>query len=854
MDNAEQPIQFQAPTLEELAPLFPSYELEAFVAQGGMGAVYKARQVSLDRPVAIKILPREFGQDETFRASFEAEAKAMARLNHPNLIGVYDFGNADGMLFLVMEYVEGKSLYHSSYGKAIDPAQAAEIVGAICRALDHAHAAGILHRDIKPANILLAPDATPKIGDFGLARPMNETTDPEEIIYGTPGYTAPEVIHRQPVDHRSDIFSIGVMLHELLTGALPDDHKTPPSRIAQTPLAYDPIIARSTQADPTLRYDSAGEFADALDKAAQSAPQARTLLNVGPGSSGGVAAPVARPHTAIAPQKKSPAAAITLVLLLAIVAVAAIFIANQGSDDGDNTATTPPEKETPPAPTPPAPAPVKEPVTTTSKIIPTPAAKKPAETAWQGLAKLKSALASGKRDKFPTQARAHNGSHFLLIKKTFTWHQAVKFASEHGAHLAILPTTKDRQWAAQNLHLKSPAHIGAGLAARDQWQWLDASPWGDTKKPNPLSPKERTLTLSAAGTLSAADPATEAPILLQWRDDSSNPATMEAQLKRTADSVKANGVSTATYPVGTRSYQQSHFLLLNEKQSWDSARQMAKSYQAELPVPTSPTEQQWLCKTFPNNSPSFWLGGYKLNDKSPWQWITREAWHPTGWAPGEPSDDNVKNRMMMHITSASETKNWTASDGAKGDTTHTLLEWNKPKITKISTAKFDLDKWLNNVNRKIADRVRPLIEDYEKDRAKEISDYVRDMKRAAKKFQIPGRGGRGGRGGGMIERLQNMVEDAMDDVEDSGELPEDIPDQAPQVFKDLTTEAKEKVEKIDKKHEEALQKELDFYTNGLLKKATDIAKDGFTQQANELQETVKEIGKDTTKFTEALGL
>ena len=133
MDSSTPQTTFQAPEIEELRQYFPAYELGGFIAQGGMGAVYSAQQKSLDRPVAIKVLPRQLGADPQFRASFEAEAKAMAKLNHPNLIGVYDFGDADGMLYIVMELVEGKSLHHSAYGKLIDQMSAAEIISAICR-------------------------------------------------------------------------------------------------------------------------------------------------------------------------------------------------------------------------------------------------------------------------------------------------------------------------------------------------------------------------------------------------------------------------------------------------------------------------------------------------------------------------------------------------------------------------------------------------------------------------------------------------------------------------------------------------------------------------------------------------
>src|SRR5688572_14708495 len=211
---------FEAPSLEHLAELLPAYDFEAFIAQGGMGAVYKARQRSLDRDVAIKILPREMGADPEFRQSFETEAKAMARLNHPNLIGVYDFGDVEGMPYIVMEYVNGKSLFHSAYNTAIDPVQAVTIVKGICDGLAHAHENGVIHRDIKPANILLTPKAEPKIGDFGLARPAG--ADHSGVIMGTPGYAAPEIT-RQPdhADRRSDIFALGIVLYELLVGKSP---------------------------------------------------------------------------------------------------------------------------------------------------------------------------------------------------------------------------------------------------------------------------------------------------------------------------------------------------------------------------------------------------------------------------------------------------------------------------------------------------------------------------------------------------------------------------------------------------------------------------------------------------------
>jgi len=268
---------FVAPTLETLAELLPAYDFESFIAQGGMGAVYKARQRALDRDVAIKILPRELGDDPAFRQSFETEAKAMARLNHPNLIGVYDSGDLDGLLYIVMEYVNGKSLYHSAYNMAVDPQQAALLVKGICDGLAHAHEHGVIHRDIKPANILLTPRAVPKIGDFGLARPSG--FEGAGLNMGTLGYTAPE-IHADPgyADQKTDIFAVGVILYELLTGHMPEENGLqPPSAVVGCDKKLDTIWRKATDPDPSRRYGRAVEMADDLENWARREPEPLTL-------------------------------------------------------------------------------------------------------------------------------------------------------------------------------------------------------------------------------------------------------------------------------------------------------------------------------------------------------------------------------------------------------------------------------------------------------------------------------------------------------------------------------------------------------------------------------------------------
>jgi serine/threonine protein kinase len=265
MSDPNSPI-FLAPELHEISALFPAYHIHGLIACGGMGAVYHATQISLDRLVAIKVLTRELSANDEFRSSFESEAKAMAKLNHSNLIGIYDFGEVDGMLFIVMEFVAGKSLFHSAHGLCVEQQQAVKLITDICHGLAHAHTHGILHRDIKPANILLDVHANPKLGDFGLARAQGYKVKEGEQIFGTVGYTAPEVLEPPfAFDARADIFSIGVMLHELLTGKLPEADLPPASQICGCHTRLDAVIAKCIQVDPGLRYSSANELIADLD-------------------------------------------------------------------------------------------------------------------------------------------------------------------------------------------------------------------------------------------------------------------------------------------------------------------------------------------------------------------------------------------------------------------------------------------------------------------------------------------------------------------------------------------------------------------------------------------------------------
>ncbi len=317
---------FIPPELEEIAELLPNFEILSLIAKGGMGAVYLARQKSLDREVAIKILPRHFGEDEDFRASFETEAKSMAKLNHPNLIGIYDFGQVDGMLYIVMEMVHGKSLYYAAYGKKIDPQEAGRIICEVCHGLHNAHQQGIIHRDIKPANILLNAELSPKIGDFGIARPVGDHE--ADTAFGTPGYTAPEVIHNpRAVDESTDLYSVGAMLYELLTSKLPEKLYMPAANLIGCDPRFDEIIRKAMNPDPALRYRTAKAMAEAIEAIInQKESAASNRLLTAPSSAAGLSAaakPASRP--AVVSKPKSPLARNIFIIILLLGAIYAAW-------------------------------------------------------------------------------------------------------------------------------------------------------------------------------------------------------------------------------------------------------------------------------------------------------------------------------------------------------------------------------------------------------------------------------------------------------------------------------------------------------------------------------------------------
>lgn len=261
------------PTVEEVQRQLPQCSITSLIGRGGMGAVYLGRQEQLDRPVAIKILPPGIDADDlAFAERFKQEARAMARFKHPGIVAVHDAGETPGgLLYFVMEFVEGTDVGEllARHGR-FAPAEAIRIAGKVCEALAYAHDRGVVHRDIKPSNVMIESDGTVKVADFGLAKLTFQDSGftRSDLAIGSADFAAPECAQPGIIpDARADLFSLGVMLYQMLTGTLPRGRFDPPSRIVEgLDPRLDAIIDKALRTDRDKRYPGALEMGEDLER------------------------------------------------------------------------------------------------------------------------------------------------------------------------------------------------------------------------------------------------------------------------------------------------------------------------------------------------------------------------------------------------------------------------------------------------------------------------------------------------------------------------------------------------------------------------------------------------------------
>lgn len=324
----------QTDTKEGPYPTLPKYDIHSVIAEGSTGTIFLGTQKSLNRKVAIKFLPDELSKNPDFRDSFIAEAKAMAKLNHPNLIGLHDFGELDETPYFIMEYVDGSSLKRSANGQPIDPAEATRIVIETLNGLANAHEEKILHRNLSPEEILLNSDqAEVKLGNFCLNLADHTVTNDN--------YTAPELTN-QPHSKLTDLYSVGIILYELLTGQLPGFPYTTPTDIVQCDERLNSILAKALQSDPSLRYQSATEFVDALKSLSAPTPITGPVLTqtaavtTPPSPAAIVETPISNPlqsaSTPVKPPSDNKTTTIVIVTIITAILISGGLLALKSSN------------------------------------------------------------------------------------------------------------------------------------------------------------------------------------------------------------------------------------------------------------------------------------------------------------------------------------------------------------------------------------------------------------------------------------------------------------------------------------------------------------------------------------------
>lgn len=583
MTTAAPGIGWAPPTPAHVAGLLPQYDIEKLLGHGGMGAVYKGLQATLDRPVAIKVLPAELAEDPAFVARFQREARTLARLQHPGIVAVYDFGQTrEGHLYFVMEFVDGTDLQHVLGTSGLGPAQALEVTVKICEALHYAHSKGVIHRDIKPANVLLTQDGQVKLADFGLARPQVEeplgmfTTASRTL--GTPGYMAPEQWKGQG-DHRADIYALGVMLYEMLTGLCPQGSFDPPSSKARVDVRLDDVVLKAMRQEPERRYQQVSEMKLDVERIHQGGKSRGLLV------------------------KPLLWAAFLNVVLVGIM----VYLQ---SKPPPASASGPDQRRVMPMAT----------LTPAAYYVPL---------------------------QPKSRRMACRNSVYELSADLDTWKSAERRAEAAGGRLAAISHAEEsaavRAWLLQALP-EIPLENGAAPmvwlgSTREEGQPPGTRHWLVDEPMIPEVIGERQEPLPGAKTRSALAYVKSSKTAMRWteaalQDPDGTPRKAYFLVEWNPAVATQAGLPPASWPVESRLFHGHRYLAVPGVETWEEALQKAAALGggAHLAVLTSREEQEWARQNlFSPDVGRLWLGGFEAGDKR-WHWITGEPWEHQDWS------------------------------------------------------------------------------------------------------------------------------------------------------------------------------------------------------------------------------
>ena len=874
-EDPQELTSFVAPPLEELDRLLDGYQFESFIAQGGMGAVYLARQTSLDREVAVKVLPREFSEDEEFIKSFQSEAKLMAKLNHPNLIGIYDFGDIDGMLYIIMEFVKGKSLHDSAHGKAINQKTAVEIISAVCSGLDHAHDSGILHRDIKPANILLGKKAIPKIGDFGLAR-VNGVTE-SGVIYGTPGYSAPEVLAApDKVDNRTDIFAVGVMFYELLTGRMPADRYVSVTEFVEADAKFDKIIQKAIHPNIDMRYRSAQDLTDEIIDVIKNPSMMNKLLVTGakkkepvvgkavikavttagnkPYSTHKInsATPVAIRHIAPANPKMMRNIIIIVMLLVAIYVVLEmksereIEVAEtqeaidakeadkrQQKDDRKAAIAAELRRE---AAARAADRGSKNP-TNNNNGSDTTSPELAKLTPMEQLTRVKELLSNGERPMamMPESIfmRNQDSRIIMFVDKKMAWDEADAWTREYGGYIAVCKSKSDITVFMDQIPVDAEdVWLGAGCSGDKGWSWVDDTPWTDTLTLKPTY-NRAFAKLSKYGSVGKTNGGKKLNFFIEWRADGSNPADLEYRLLRTSDTLTD---INPTYPPGTITAGARSYCIIKSSVTFSEASELAIASAGHL-IAISNDEEKYevegIIAEYCKSGDTFWTAAEKQNNI--WGWQTGEKWLKLNWAPNYPKSEN-----HVIITAAEKLLIKDVSSRKRAD--GFIIEWSKDK-SRVKVANLnDGVKNLNGGLQALKNKAKLLVK---KQRAATEKKHAYNIKKLWSDLETYLR---------TLPRNQSAAESVevnqiIEVVKARSRLPETLAGQGPSAkSREYTHYAVEKQAKIDLDHNSHMVQLRNGYVKQLQKLQQVMEKTGQISVVKSINDEARSIGNTTDDF------
>ncbi|MDX1679536.1 MAG: protein kinase [Akkermansiaceae bacterium] len=653
---------FTPPDLDSLNEWLPAYEFVSRIASDDTKAVYLVKQKSLDRKAAVKFYSPELSRSEEFRKSFADTTKLMARLKHPNLIGVYDSGLDHDMLYLVGEFVAGKPLWNSTRGKPIHIKHVKNLMEGIVEGVCHAHKNDIHHGSLSLGNILIDESHTPKIGGFSQATGDTSRLDPAALRF-----RAPELgEHGAEPTAQADIYSMGVILREMAIGQTAAEAEL--AGIEGHGLALKRLVKRATSPDPSKRHRSAEDFKEELlsafgeegsgkSPAGGSSPLAAgaKLATGGSGPSGGAArgagaSPGARPAAMAAVKPASPFKLwihlIIIVMLLVAISIAwkaykekkaETEAAKQASKSSPGRTYQVIHKKAPPRQNKrwedDAAAPMGQ---FPDDAGADPVVTRPKRDVAGDLQRLRSALVSGARREMPAGTLKQGNHYFLHVDIPMTWEDAFWYAIDHGGHLAVPTRLATTDWMRDDLvgATGDAFWVGAAKSGAYTWTLADGRSW----RPKEAAVKKGSYAaVGSDGSLEGRKDRETLEFVIQWTDGGPNPGSLESLLETTRKSL---ATSTPVYPPGTVAVNLRRYLYVPHATDWKTAVLSARSGGGNLAVISDLTEKFSIDKLTMNlDAPQgIWIGGFHLPDKG-WRWSTGEAWTSTDWPQDKAAGD-----------------------------------------------------------------------------------------------------------------------------------------------------------------------------------------------------------------------